>query len=204
MTYFETPLTRTAIGAEADRLLVNAGFQPVMLPLAGMWKATGARVYEDAYSIVCVAVYDTWEQLSSGWIDDQANLVDLISSYFTRYDAKAWDGYLVLFTPSVVPQPERRSAIAIQRDTIRVRKLFADGSELWSTNAIQRTLLPVLPLDEHEALEERDVLGALPQLLVKYGIKEEATRIAIEAFRAQRPIIEEIHAAMTKRQGNEP
>ena len=204
MTSLSGPLTFTTIEAEAARVLENAGFQTVRSTLIDGWRATAARVYEDAYSIVCVAIYDTWEQLSFGWIDDQAALVDLISKYFTRYEPKAWDGYLALFTPSVVPEQERPAAISIQRNTVHVRKLFAGGAELRSISAIRRTLLPVLPLDEHDALEDRNVLEALPPLLAKYGVNEEAAKVAITAFQDQRPIVEEIHARMTRKQRNQP
>ena len=203
MTSFSPTLTFAVIEAGATQILESAGFQTVRSADLGGWRATSASVYEDAYSIVCVAIYDTWNQLSEGWTDDQAVLVDLISKYFTRYEPKAWDGYLALFTPSIVPEQERRTAIDIRRNTVHVRKLFADGSELKSTGAIRRTLLPVLPLDEHDALEERNVLEALPPLLAKYGVSEDATQVAIEAFQDQRSITEAIHAHMAKKQGNQ-
>ena len=198
MTSLGSPLTLTAIEAEAARLLNSAGFQLVNPALATGWKASVARVYEDTYSIVCVAIYETWAHLSFGWADDQVILVDLISKYLARHEAKAWDGYLVLFTPSIVPEQERPTAICIQRDTVRLRKLFADGSELKSIGAVRRTLLPVLPLDEHDALEDRNVLESLPPLLAKYGVSEETTKVAIQAFQDQRPIMEEIHTRITR------
>ena len=203
MTSFGAALSFAAIEAEAAQVLTSAGFQTVKPAYTSGWEATSARVYEDAYSVVCVAIYDTWQQLSDGWTGDQAVLVDLISKYFTRHEPKAWDGYLALFTPSVVPYQERRIAVDIQRNTVHVRKLFADGSELSSTSAVRRTLLPVLPLDEHEALEGRNVLESLPQLLAQYGVSEVATQVAIEAFQDQRPIAETIHDRLTKKQGNQ-
>ena len=196
-----TPLTFAAIEAEATDVLEQAGFQTVRSVHRGGWEATSARVYEDAYSIVCVAIYDTWRQLSEGWTGDQAVLVDLISKYFARNEPKAWDGYLALFTPSAVPDQERHIAIDIQRNTVHVRKLFADGSELKSTGAVRRTLLPVLPLDEHEALEGGNVLESLPHLLAQYGVSETATQVAIDAFREQRSIAETIHDRV-QQQGN--
>ncbi len=203
MTSFGATLTFTAIEAEATQVLADAGFQAVKPGQTGGWEATSARVYEDANSIVCVAIYDTWQQLSDGWTSDQAALVDLISKYFNRHDPKAWDGYLALFTPSVVPYQERRIAVDIQRNTVHVRKLFADGSELTSPSGVRRTLLPVLPLDEHEALEGRNVLESLPQLLAQYGVSEAATQVAIEAFQDQRPIAETMHDRLTKNQENQ-
>ena len=135
----------------------------------GQWKAIASRVYEDAYSVVCIAVYETWKELSSGWPQDQSSLVALMSEHFTRTEAKAWDGYLVLFTPSFVPTTERLDEISIQRNTLYLRKLLATGDELRSVDDVRRTLLPLLPLEEYAALEPRNALDALPVLLTSHG-----------------------------------
>ena len=199
MTDKSTPLPVTTLSAAAARVLEDAGFKVAKPSAVSAWEAPATRVYEDAYSIVCVAVYETWAELSSRWIEDQAILVDLISNHFARTEAKAWDGYLVLLTPSVVPATDRLDAISIQRNTLHVRKLFADGDELRSIDAVRRTLLPLLPLEEHGALEPRNILDTLPSLLASHGIDEEAVKVAIAAFRDQRPIIAEIHAFMTNK-----
>ena len=195
-------LTVTSLAAEAARVLEEAGFNAAQQVSGGSWKATTARVYEDSYSVVCVAVYETWAELSSGWTEDQATLVDLISDHFAQTEAKAWDGYLVLLTPSVVPGTDRFTAVSIQRNTLHLRKLFAAGDELQSAGAVRRTLLPLLPLEEHEMLEPRSVLDTLPPLLAEHGVDVDAARVAIEAFRGQRPILGDIHEHLTNRQGD--
>ena len=131
--------------------------------------------------------------LSSQWADDQANLVELISRHFARTEAKAWDGYLVLLTPSVVPATERQEAIEIQRNTVHVRKLLAAGDELETVDPVYRTLLPLLPLEIQEAQRPENVLHTLPPLLARRGVDEDASRVAIAAFLDQRPIAEAIH-----------
>ena len=201
MTQSNIPLPVTTLVAAAARVLEDAGFKAISPSTVGAWRATTTRVYEDAYSIVCVAIYETWADLSTLWIDDQASLVDLISIHFSRTEAKAWEGYLVLLTPSVVPESDRASAIRIQRNTLHVRKLFADGNDLRSLAAVRRTLLPLLPLEEHDALEPRNVLDALPSMLASHGIDEQAAKVAIAAYRDQRPIVAEIHAFMTNELG---
>ena len=138
-------------------------------------------------------MYETWRELSSLWVDDQAILVGLISRHFSRNDAKAWEGYLVLLTPSIVPTAERQVAVDIQRDTVHLRKLFAAAGELPSVDAVRQTLLPLLPLEQNDALKPRDALDSLPSFLVQHGVDEGATRTAIRAFLDQRPIIEDIH-----------
>ena len=204
MTVSNTPLTTTALAAAAERVLEGAGFKAIAPHSIGAWKATATRVYEDAYSIVCVAVYETWADLSSRWLEDQASLVDLISRHFSRTEAKAWDGYLVLLTPSVVPATDRMNASNIRRNTLHLRKLFADGDELRSVDAVRRTLLPLLPLEEHDALETRNVFDTLPSLLASRGVDEEAAKVAIAAFRDQKPIVAEIHAFIMDKRGQQP
>ena len=194
----DTPFTITTLLAAADEILGASGFGTVDPATTGTWAATEARVYEDAHSIVCVAAYETWSALSSTWHDDQANLVELISRHFTRSEAKAWDGYLVILTPSFVPASERQEAVNIQRNTVHVRKLLATGDELETVDAVRRTLLPLLPLEIQEASRPSNVLHSLPPLLSRYGVDEEISRVAIAAFLEQRPIIEAIHELVEK------
>ena len=196
------PFTVTTLVAEADSLLARAGFRAVDPSAAGTWRATEARVYEDAYSIVCIAVYETWADLSSLWADDQSSLVGLISRHFTRTEAKAWDGYLVLLTPSVVPASARQEAVDIQRNTLHVRKLFAAGDELRTLGDVQRTLLPLLPLEGQEMERPSNVLDTLPGLLALHEVDEEVSEVAIAAFLDQRPIIEAIHGFVASKRGH--
>ena len=187
------PYTVTTLVAEASDILDRAGFMAIDPSKTGTWMATEARIYEDAYSIVCIAVYETWAALSSQWHDDQASLVGLISKHFTRSEAKAWDGYLVLLTPSVVPTTARQEAVSIRRNTSHVRKLLGAGDELGTADAVRRTLLPLLPLQIQETQRSSNVLHTLPPLLASHGVDEEASRTAIAAFLEHRPIIEAIH-----------
>ena len=194
--------TVTTLVAEAADILDRAGFRTVDHSASGTWRATEARVYEDAYSIVCIAVYETWKDLSSLWADDQASLVGLISKHFARAEAKAWDGYLVLLTPSVVPATARQEAVDIQRNTLYVRKLFAAGDELETVDAVRRTLLPLLPLEVQEAQDPSNVLHSLPPLLASHGVDEDVSKVAVAAFLDHRPIIEAIHGFMTDKKGH--
>lgn len=198
MTSIAPQFTVTALVAAAEEFLESAAYRPIKPSLADPWKATDVRIYEDAYSIVCLAVYETWNDLLSLWSDDQANLVSLISRHFSRTDAKAWDGYLVLLTPSIVPTKARQDAVDIQRNTLHVRKLFGSGDELRTVDDVCRVLLPLLPLEGHEVLRPRNVLDTLPKLLARHGVDEMASDVAIAAFRDQRHIIAELHAFMTK------
>ena len=109
--------TVTNLTAATSEALYGAGFREVSTAALDDWRAAVVRLYEDEYSIVCVAIYETWADLDTHWMLDQANLIDLMSRNIVRTDPKAWEGYLVLLTPSIVPSPEREKAILIQRDT---------------------------------------------------------------------------------------
>ena len=198
MTSSGIQFTVTTLVAAVSEILEGAGLKAVSLTETGTWKATETRLYEDVYSIVCVAVYETWIDLWSLWADDQASLVTLISRHFSRTDAKAWDGYLVPLTPSIVPADARHNAIDIQRNTVHVRKLFGSGDELQTVEAVRRTLLPLLPIEGEQALQPRNVLDSLPSVLARHGVDEDASRVAIAAFQEQRSIVAEIHAATTE------
>ena len=204
MTTGGTSVTLTALVAQAAETLEDAGFQTVDPAETGGWRASATRVYEDAYTIVCIAAYETWGHLSSRWLEDQATVVDLISKHFVHTEAKAWDGYLVLLTPSAVPESDRSTAISIQRDTLHLRKLVADGGELRTVGAVRQTLLPLLPIEEPYALEPRNVLDALVPLLTRHGVDEESAKVAIAAFRSQRSIIAELHALTERKQTKKP
>ena len=202
MTSDSTHFTLTNLMAEAVEILQGAGFKTVKPSAAGTWKAAEARVFEDEYSIVCIAVYETWSALSSLWRDDQSSLAGLISRHFTRTEAKAWDGYLVLLTPSVVPKNARQEAVDIRRDTTHVRKLLCAGDELGTADVVGRTLLPLLPLESQDVQRVSNVLDTLPPLLASHGVNEEAAKVAVEAFLDERPIIEAIHKRIAKERGH--
>ena len=194
MTNSVGSFTVTTLVAAAAEILERAGFRVVGSHTVHDWRATASRIYEDPYSVVCVAVYETWEDLFDRWVDDQATLVRLISEYFTRTDPKAWDGYLVLLTPSVVRASDQRDAGIIQRDTLHLRKLLAVREGFSSVGAVRETLLPLLPIEEQAAPETVNALDSLPALLATRGIDAEAVQVAVAAFRDQRPIVAEVNA----------
>jgi hypothetical protein len=191
----DAPFTATTLVAAASDVLEGAGYQLVGPEREGEWPRPGARVYEDPYSVVALIVYETWADLSESWLEAQAALVELISTHFTRGEAKSWEGYLVLVTPSVLPSDARLDAIAIQRNTAHVRKLLATGDELRTIDDVASVLLPLLPLEPSQSLAEpRSALDLLPELLARRAISEESVKVAIQAFVEQQPVIERLHA----------
>src|SRR5438128_12448349 len=93
--------TSITLLAAAAEVLQTHGYQPARPEHLKDWTASYVRVFEDAYGIVAVVVHETWQDLVSHWIDAQAALVNLISARIGQSEPKAWEGYLVLLTPSV-------------------------------------------------------------------------------------------------------
>ncbi len=193
-------LTGTDILAAASEYLSNGGYQRIDSVELGKLAKTGARLFEDAYGIVAVVVYDTWRDLAGSWPEAQAALVEVISRNVGQSEAKAADGYLVLFSPSVLASEARREAAEIRYNTSRLRKLVAAGDELRTLSDVQRALLPLLPLEADVPLKEQEsALEVLPELLSEGGLPPEAVRVVIEAFKEQLPILERLHSHETER-----
>ena len=72
--------------------------------------------------------------------------MELVSKYTSSYDAKSWEGYLVLLTPSSVPKRGLLKLTEIRYDISRVRKLVATGDDIKTLDSVRQFLLPLLPL----------------------------------------------------------
>src|SRR5712691_8733135 len=159
-------MTVTDLLAEASRLLAENGYTEAGPTLTSSWLSSNGRIFEDAYGVVGVVAYETWNDLRSGWPDAQSSLAELISERVTRADPKSWEAYLVLLTPGVPGDEDRLDPQMIRADTNRVRKLLATGDELQSLANVERVLLPLLPLTAEVAVaDEGNLLDRLPDLL---------------------------------------
>ncbi|WP_263788819.1 hypothetical protein [Salinibacter grassmerensis] len=186
-----TSLKDTQVLAGVREVLHENGFERGETPSEWGTKDRSAFVFEDEYSIVGAVLYSTCDELIHDWPHDQDALSSKISEHFGRGEAKSSDGYLVLMT-SGLPEDEQREALTrIRYDTSRLRKLVATGEDLSHKNDIAKLLLPVLPL---EIGGSDDVpssgLDELPSLL---DLPEEATRVLIDAYREQAPLLEALH-----------
>lgn len=189
--------TPTDLLAAASSALESGGYARVAEDRLNGWQSGNGRLYEDAYGVVAIIVFETWSGLRSGWTNAQATLVELMSEYLGKEDAKAWEGYLVLLTPG---EPDLETGVdereSIRYDTSRVRKLVATGEELGSLLDVERVLLPVLPLNGQAAVPdpERSILDLLPELLASDDVDPEAVSALIDAFQKQRPLLEALHS----------
>jgi hypothetical protein len=184
-------LTAASTLSAASEILTaaSAGYQPANDQQTGAWPSEMVRVFEDAFTVVAVCVFDTWRALEDGWEEAQSVLVEMISEHLTDRDAKAWDGYLVLLTPGA--RDEDRDAIdRIRYDTARVRKLVASAPELATVKDIKQTLLSLLPLGSDEELTAtRDPLELLADAL-RVEFDEPIVEALLSAFAEQRPLVE--------------
>ncbi len=181
-------LTATNLLAAADSELLSGGYRKVAEDALSGWPRGSVRVYEDPYSVAVVAVYETWTELATGWVQLQEALVDLMSRFWTRADAKAWDGYLVLLTPAA--QENSVEVEGIRYNTSRVRKLVATGDDLRRLSDVTRVLAPLLPLEPVVEAQGETALEMLPRLLAQQGIDEEVARVLVRAFERQEPLVE--------------
>lgn len=186
------PLTTSSLRAAAKEALLSAGYQQI--PNPDGWGLDHGDVYEDPYSIVGMGVFDTWSALSAGWLDLQVELARLISDNFARAEPKAWEGYLVLLTPSIVPSDAQQDANDIRRDTQHLRKLLGTGDDITAVAQVRRLLFPLLPLEVPAAgAGVGDALTMLPQILGEQDIDPGSVQVAVEAFSSQQPIVERLH-----------
>lgn len=192
----EIRLTPTNLLAAAGVELSAGGYRKVEEGLLAGWPRESVRVYEDPYSIAAVAVYETWSELATGWVQLQESLVELISRFWTQADAKAWDGYLVLLTPAAPSSAVE--AETIRYNTSRLRKLIATGDDLRRLSDVARVLAPLLPLESVATPQEERALDILPRLLARRGIDEGAGRALVRAFERQEPLVEALHSMGTK------
>lgn len=182
-------LTVSSLMGEIGRLLDDGGYLAIDPPEEGILSSRQARLFEDFFGVVGIVVFETWEALTQTWETAQSELVELISTHFSKGEPKSWDGYLVLITPS--PVREGPSAVRIRYDTTRVRKIVAAGEELVQLSDLASILAPLLPL-QPESIEkdDRGILVRLPQILSERGIPKEATKALVDAYAHQEPLME--------------
>ncbi|HEX5701897.1 MAG TPA: hypothetical protein VFX97_01605 [Pyrinomonadaceae bacterium] len=191
MTDGSSAFSTSDLLAAATQTLATGGYQQIQkFP---DWDTSSSRLFEDPYNIVGVVVYATCRELLDEWTDRQGSLVDVISGEVGRIESKSWDGYLILLTPSILTS-ESAEIDEIRRDTTRIRKFVATGSDLQQSSDVERVLRSLLPLsDERNLIPQESALDLLPELLANQGISEHVTQILVNAFAEQLPLLEQLH-----------
>ena len=190
-------LTSSNLLAAASELLEGAGYKKVGGEKLREWSIGASRVFEDAYCIAAVVVYDTWTKLRESWPDAQAALGELVSLHVSQGDPKTWDSYLVLLTSGSPTSEEEGEVSHIRYDTTRVRKLVATGDDIRQLADIRRTLLPLLPLHPDVSNGSAEsTLDVLPELL-RPSVPQDVVADIVRAFRDQQPLMESLHKFRT-------
>jgi len=187
------PLPTSSMIALASEVLSGNGYR-VARDVTDMVRiGEQALLAEDAFSVVSVIAFETWQQLEAEWSDAQASLVDLLARRLTRSAPKAWDGYLVLLCGA--DPLDRREVAKIERDTSRVRKIVATGSILRGSADVARVLDLLVPLEVPARVAAvDDVLDALPNLM-RNVVDPAKMKIVVDAFRAVEPPLARLHAS---------
>jgi hypothetical protein len=184
--------TTTDLIAAASQVLLEGGYRQINGRFPE-WGTPTSRLFEDEYSVVGIAVFETCKELLHTWPDVQAPLVDVISRHVGSQESKSWDGYLVLLTPGLAPS-ESEAIEEVRYNTTRLRKLVATGDDLKILTDVERVLRPLLPLrPERATLGQESALDLLPRLLAAQQIPEEVTRVVVDAFRQHVPLLEQLH-----------
>jgi hypothetical protein len=192
MTESSAVFTTTDLIAAASQVLSTGGYRQIRQRFSE-WDTSTSRLFEDEYNVVGIVVFDTCVELLRTWPDQQGSLVDVISRHIGQGELKSWDGYLVLLTPSLAPS-EDGEIEAVRYNTTRLRKIVATGDDLRTPTDVERVLRPLLPLSQEQAkISQESVLDLLPKLLAEQGIPQETTRLLVEAFREQSPLLERLH-----------
>ena len=189
MTEHIDALDSSQIVAGATAALIDGGYVRV----ASETPSVPLRVFEDPFGIVAIAVFEGWHELSSSWHEAQGYLVDVMASRLGRREAKAWEGYLVLLTPGLVPAIDHRAVQSLRNDTTRVRKLVGSGADLSTLGGLANVLLPLLPLRVDDLASGPDVLTHLSGVLTESGLPSEMADLVVRSFERNESIIENIH-----------
>ncbi len=192
MTHPHSQLTVTELIAASMHVLQKDGYLSIRHGYPE-WNTASARLFEDEYSVVGVAAFATCGELLRSWAELQGALVDVMSRKVGASESKAWDGYLVLFTPAIAPSDDD-SLEAIRYDTMRLRKLVATGDDLTSAGDVERLLRPLLPLQlKRGEIQQGSVLELLPDILAERKIDRATTTLLVDAFLNQKPLMDALH-----------
>ena len=187
-------LTTTGLLAAAQNALIEVGYKLVDVVDGHSSLYDRAWLLQNQYSVVMIATFETWENLVASWPDYQSATVESMSKFLKRGEAKAADGYLVLLTPSAVPIGEMAYANKIRSDTSRLRKLLGTADDLRTISDVPKILASLLPLSIHPSGGSGDSsLDALPRILEQHHIEPAATRVVVDAFKANTPIMPRLH-----------
>lgn len=129
-------------------------------------------------------VFETPQELLETWQEMQAQAIQRTQALAPE---KSWELYLLLGTELEPSEEEETALDAVRRDTSYARKVLVLGLDAVTTK-IDSYLAPLMPLEVVPAVEERDALSRLEELVEAEGSDPE--RAILAAYRANRPLFE--------------
>jgi hypothetical protein len=191
------------LSATIDYVLTTSGFRRISASVLSSG-LTSLSVYEDPYVVVGVRAFDTFQELTSEWLNTQERVIGLLTENITSLDAKSWDGYLFLVTPGVAPSNRSSELNDIRGNTRRLRKLVITGKELVDSAveaeyvaSVRRSLAPLLPLEVGSVTDVLDPLQELPSRL-GHGTERDDATVVLEAYLDGRPLVAALHQHLTE------
>jgi hypothetical protein len=187
-------LTLSTIAAAAKECLAQSGYRILGETSEKIVAHSSiAGMFEDEYGLVGLALFESWPSLVDSWADAQSVVVARMSAGLTRSEAKAWDGYLVLLTPGIVPPEGLRELTRIRYNTTRVRKLVGAGEDLKTVTDVRRVLLPLLPTTVANVAPSQNVFELFQNVMERRGITRESTRPLVEAFQRRESMVQALY-----------
>lgn len=139
-------MTVSALLAMISETLESSGYQRISRSAGHAEAPATFRLFEDAYGIVGVALYETWLQLRQDWAESQGVMVNIMSAGLND-DDKAWEGYLVLATPGALDRSELLEVNNLRYDMGRVRKFVITGDDIRDISDVRGALQSILPIE---------------------------------------------------------
>lgn len=184
----------TELLAAARDILGDNEFSEITQHSLARFDESSYGLFEDAYSIVAIVFYETWNDLKDNWQLAQTAFVELISDHISKDEQKSWEGYLLLWTTDLIPLSDTESRQQIQYNTGRVRKLISSGEHLKEVADVSNALLPLLPItDSFGKTTDESVLARIPDLLKSDDLSKEKIQTVIDAFENQESLVESLH-----------
>ena len=153
-----------------------------------------SAIAEDAFGVVALAVYDTFEALLESWRDAQSALSALLRKELGEGDPKRKEAYLVLFCLSPY-FGDQHLVREIEEDITFARKFVILGQHLENEAAtnINVALAPLLPLEsELSDIAMTRALDELPSMLARYGINRDLSSRLVNAFLRGEPLMDAV------------
>lgn len=160
---------------DARNMLESVGYATYAMEPGAPWV-----YFEDECLLGFVRVYETPEEIATGWRAEQDVFLRQNASRMLRAPVKAWNAYGVFLTRAAASQEIARTLFAIEEDFQGIRKIARGGIRTREELAI--VLGPLLPVQTRVSLLHTDVHS---RLLDRLGPEGSARRLLLSNARSE-------------------